>query len=505
MDNSGGPFQDLRNEFGIPVRLFANPEVPVETAAREELQQFLQLQATVEEIQAFDPDFFGDEAAGIEQVAITPDFHKGAGIPIGTVTKTKGFVAPHAMGKDINCGMRLMLTDWSGSDIREHQTEIERKIRHVYFEGGRALSIDRIQKEALLKQGLTGLLETASRRGDAGIWRYFRPEEQAADLHRVMQQGSLPTDEIFEGLHNYINHSHVSYDSQLGSIGGGNHFVEVQRVDKILDGAIAYAWGLRPGQVVVMVHTGSVSVGHPASGYIQSVLRSIYPAGLRLPANRILPLPVQGKYATQWRKFKAALHNAGNFAFANRLFLGLMLRKVFEEVLGDREMRLLYDAGHNFLWEQSAAEGGGFVHRKGATPARGPGSMSGTPFEWTGEPVLIPGSMGASSFILAGRGLSESLASASHGAGRALSRGRSMQQDQAAFDDLIRRFSIVTPIDPKAPQFRGRRDILQKWQDEIKQEAPWAFKAIQPIIQSQVAAGMVAAVAETTPILTVKG
>lgn len=505
MDRIDDHSLDLKNRFGIPVKLFANPDVKIERVAVDELNGFLELQETVDRLQEVDRDFFADADPGITQVAVTPDFHKGAGIPIGTVTRTKGFIAPQAIGKDINCGMRLMVTDWSETEINEVLPKLEQRIRHVFFEGGRQISIDRVQKEALLKNGLEGLLETSGRRGEEGLWRYYHQDEQERDLERVMDRGSLPTKGIFSGLDNYVNHEHVAFDSQLGSIGGGNHFVEVQRVKEILDAPTAYEWGLKRGAIVVMIHTGSVSVGYPASGYINEILREIYPSQLRYPENRIFPLPVGGKYDLQWQQFQMALHNAANFAFANRLFLSLMLRRVFEEMLGDREMKLLYDSGHNLLWEEEIGGEQYFLHRKGACSARGPEAMQGTPFYWTGEPALIPGSMGASSFILAGRGHAGSMASASHGAGRAMSRGRSMQQDQKVFQDFMDRFRIVTPIDPMNHQLRGRGDILKKWEDAIKQEAPWAFKAVQPIIRTQVDAEMVRTVVETEPILTVKG
>ncbi|MEM7040768.1 MAG: RtcB family protein, partial [Bacteroidota bacterium] len=256
---------------------------------------------------------------------------------------------------------------------------------------------------------------------------------------------------------------------------------------------------------VVMIHTGSVSVGYPASGYMQDILREIYPKSLKYPENGIFPLPVSEKYAAQWANFRMALRNAANFAFCNRMFLGLMMRMVFEEVLGDREFRLLYDSGHNLVWDQEIDGETQFLHRKGACPARGAEQMQGTPFYWTGEPALIPGSMGASSFIMAGKGHAGSMGSASHGAGRSMSRGKSMRVEDAEFEAFIKRFSIVTPIDPESPAVVGRSMVLKKWRDEIKQEAPWAFKDIGPVIDTQVAAGMVGRVVETEPIFTVKG
>lgn len=271
---------------------------------------------------------------------------------------------------------------------------------------------------------------------------------------------------------------------------------------EIHDAARAYAWGLRLGAVVIMVHTGSVSVGYPASAYMRDILRNIYPPGLPHPQNGIYPLPYSEKYAAEWDKFQVALANAANFAFANRLFLGLMLRRVFEETLGDREVRLLYDSGHNLVWKEAD---GRFLHRKGACPARGAAAMQVAPFHWTGEPALIPDSMGSHSFIMAGTGKAESLLSASHRAGRGQSRGRSMRTSDDDFQRFIREFHVVTPIDPEAPQIRQRRDILAKWEAEIKQEAPWAFKDIGPVIRTQVEVGMLGKVAETRPLFTVKG
>ncbi|MEM7041005.1 MAG: RtcB family protein, partial [Bacteroidota bacterium] len=256
------------NKDNIPVNIFANEQVRIERQAVDELNGFLQLQETIHRIQEADPDFFADSNPGITQVGVTPDFHKGSGIPIGTVTRTRGFLTPQAIGKDVNCGMRLMVTDWPEAEVRRLQPELEKRIRHVYFEGGRGIFMDRIQKEAMLREGLYGLLETAARRGDRGIWKYYRPEEQLRDLDHVIDSGSMPTEGIFRGLHNYIDHKHVSADAQIGSIGGGNHFVEVQRVKEVLDASTAYAWGLKKGAIVVMIHTGSVSVGYPASGYM---------------------------------------------------------------------------------------------------------------------------------------------------------------------------------------------------------------------------------------------
>jgi tRNA-splicing ligase RtcB (3'-phosphate/5'-hydroxy nucleic acid ligase) len=492
----------LPNSHEIPVTVFANADVRVEKAAIEELNGVLELQETVERIAAVDPDFFEVPDPGIVEIAVTPDFHKGAGIPIGTVLKTRGFMTPQAIGRDVNCGMRLMLTDWSVEEVRRNLPALEQRIRHVFFEGGREIPLHPLQKQALLREGLPGLVETADKLGEQGIWRHFRKAEQWQALDHVSENGQMMAQGISEGLANYTAHTEPRYDAQIGSIGGGNHFVEVQQVKQILDASAAYQWGLKPGAVVVMIHTGSVSIGYPASGYAEMLLREIYPKTLTLPRNGILPLPTSEKYRPAFEAVQMALANAANFAYANRLFLSMMLRRVFEEALGDREFKLLWDSGHNLVWN---AADGSFIHRKGATPARGMEAMAGTPFAYTGEPVLIPGSMGASSFVLRGLGAVDSMMSASHGAGRAMSRGQAMKASELEFVKFMDRFKIITPIDSKSPQMRGRQDILQKWEEHLKQEAPWAFKEIAPVIDTQTEAGLVAAVAELEPIFTVKG
>jgi tRNA-splicing ligase RtcB (3'-phosphate/5'-hydroxy nucleic acid ligase) len=490
----------LPNAYGIPVRIFANEAVRVEQTAVDELRSMLDLQATVEQLHAADPDFFGGLQPRVEAVAITPDFHKGAGIPIGTVLQTSGFIAPQAIGRDVNCGMRLLRTDWTVEEVQRHLPALEKRIRHIFFQGGRAIPLHPLQKQALLRDGLPGLVEQSHLLGEQGIWRYFRRDEQWRALDHVSECGHMHSDGIAQGLADYAGQTDTRYDAQIGSIGGGNHFVEVQEVRRILDAETAYAWGLQPGQVVV-IHTGSVSVGYPAALYAETLTRALYPRHIPLPANGILPLPLHGKYAAAAAEVQRAIANAANFAYANRLFLGLMLRQVFEEVLGDRSLELLWDSGHNLIWQDGAT----YVHRKGATPARGLAAMAGTPFAYTGEPVLIPGSMGGSSYVLRGQGDPRSLSSASHGAGRAQSRGQAMRASDADFKRFMAEFKIITPIDPRDPSLRGRRDILQKWEDHIKQEAPWAFKEIAPVIDTQTEAGLVGAVAELKPLFTVKG
>ncbi len=187
------------------------------------------------------------------------------------------------------------------------------------------------------------------------------------------------------------------------------------------------------------------------------------------------------------------------------MFLAIMALDGLRRVCGDSDFPLLYDAPHNFLWKETMDDEEIVIHRKGACPARGLEAMAGTPFEFYGEPVLVPGSMGASSFILAGQGCPESLFSASHGAGRSLSRGDALKGHEEEFRRFLERFRVVTPVDLRRQDIKLRRDIVDKKLDEIRQEAPYAYKGIGPVIDTLRGAGLARPVAELTPLLTIKG
>jgi tRNA-splicing ligase RtcB (3'-phosphate/5'-hydroxy nucleic acid ligase) len=491
----------IENPYGIPVNLFAGEDVPVENKAVSELLELLELSQTVERFAEADPEAF-DITPSLERVAITPDFHKAQGIPVGTVLQTRGFVVPQAIGSDVNCGMRLHLTSLNAQAVSDKLDDLETVFRSLFFEAGRNIPMTRNQREALFLNGLEGLLEATPRSLETGLWKLFQRAKIAADLERIESRGSHRASQVF-GLEDFLGRKdEFSRDSQIGSIGGGNHFVEIQRVEKILDRGIAHAWGIKPGMVTVMVHSGSVGIGHLSGSVYREVVRQIYPQSLKHPKNGIFVLPTGHKHRQMQNLFWDALANAANFAFANRLFLGLMAVQGLQSVLGEFEFPLLYDAPHNLVWPQHDSR---FVHRKGATTARGLEAMQHTPFAFTGEPVLVPGSMGSSSFILAGQGLPEALSSASHGAGRALARGAATRGFETEFKRFLEEFRVVTPLDLRRQDVKMRRDILDKKLEELKQEAPHAYKGIGPVVQTLEAAGMAQPVAELKPIMTIKG
>ncbi len=471
--------------------------------AAEELYQMTALEETLERLAAV-PGFFREGGQRIEKIILTPDFHKGAGIPIGTVMMTKGFAVPQAMGNDINCGMRFYTTDLPEERIREKLSELTKKIRRIFFDGGRQIPMTGRQRQALFLHGLEGLLETNRDSGKRGLWHYYQPEVQEKWLSRTVFRGSLKAEDT-EGLEDFIgSYEQLTYDDQIGTIGGGNHFLEVQRVAEIYDGQTANAWKIRKGAVAVMLHAGSLMIGHHGGLLNRRICQEIYPAGVPHPENKIYLIPEEGKATEAWKRFWSASGNSANFGFANRLFLGFMIQDALTDVLGDFDMELLYDAPHNYIWKKQIGGEEYYVHRKGACCAGGCEEMEGTEFACYGEPVMIPGSMGSSSYLLRGLGNPESLWSASHGAGRKKSRGDAIRGNDEEFRRFMKKFHIITPIDPSRSDLKGRTDILKKWEEAIRAEAPYAYKDIDQVIAVHAQHNMAAPVARLEPVFTVK-
>lgn len=482
--------QRLTIDHPVANTIFANEEVLVEDVAIEELLSLLKLQETAEEMFRVCPELFS-EPPGIERISLSPDFHKGSGIPIGTSLLTKGMVIPGAVGNDVNCGVRLYKTSLKKDSFLAAIDKLEAPLRHIFFEGGRNIPLTLPQRQNIIFSGLQNLEKVS----DQGLWKYFDPAQHKADLDHCRHGGGFDTEGQSFGLQDYLSDDRIMRDSSIGSIGGGNHFVEIQFIDKIHKASAAHAFGLSKDQVVVMVHSGSLNVGHLCGSFYRTECKHIYPKALKYPSNGIFPLPDK---APEYKTFWTALHNAANFAFANRCFLGLMIKRVLTEQFGPIEMPLLYDSPHNLAW---ATDEQRFLHRKGACPAEGIGSG---PFQWHGEPVMVPGSMGSPSFILEGQGRADALFSASHGAGRKLSRGHALKHDDQEFKSFLATSHVITAVDPARADLRGRRDIQQKYYDDLKKEAPFAYKDVYPVVNTLKNSEVACPVAEMQPLLTLK-
>jgi tRNA-splicing ligase RtcB len=481
----------LPNRWNIPVDICAGADVPIEPSAVDEILTVLQTADTLERL----TETTGHDAA-ITQVVLTPDLHKGAGIPIGTVLRTSGALLPQAVGNDINCGMRLETTSLTADDVRPRLDAIERRLRHIFFEGGRQIALTADQREGLLRDGLPGLLGAGPTPSD-GVWAAHEPGDAPnGRIHR----SAYPTTTA-EPFRDWITSAGgTSYDSIIGSVGGGNHFAELQYVADVHDRQAAYAWGLRPGQVVLMVHSGSLSLGHQANASGMDQARAAWPGG-PTPDNKIIPMLLDERSEAARRRYLDAFGNAANFAVGNRFFLALMMRAGLAAECGDLTADLVYDAPHNLLWQ----EDDGVVHRKGATPAGGYEETEGGPYTMWGEPVIVPGSMGSASYVLRGHGNPRSLASACHGAGRRVPRGTASRADDAELDAFLEEFRVVTPLDHRDRGVTRRADVMAAWRRDLKQEAPWVYKDIGPVVSSLRNAGVADPVVELRPLLTVKG
>jgi tRNA-splicing ligase RtcB len=467
------PWTTLPNPYDIPVEICAGPGVPIEAAAVDELLTVLSTQRSLE---ALSPD------ARIERVVCTPDFHKGAGIPIGTVLQTRGALVPQAVGNDINCGMRVEATSLTVEQVRPRLDALERRLRHLFFEGGRHIGLTPVQREGLLRDGLPGL--HADGPLDTPVRHTVRDDDRLHASGFAAESAEEFRDWVLSG-------GGTSYDSIIGGVGGGNHFAELQYVAAVHDGPAAYAWGLTPGRVVTMVHSGSLSLGHQAGATGRDLARKAWPAGVPMPANGIVPMLLK---EPSLHRYLTSFANAANFAIGNRYFLSLMMRAGLTDAVGELDARLVYDAPHNLLWP----DGDTVLHRKGATPA-------GLSADGWGEPVIVPGSMGAPSYLLRGLGSERALGSACHGAGRSVPRGAAARGSDEELDAFLREFRVVTPLNHRDPAVASRRDIITAWRRDLKQEAPWAYKEVRPVVDSLRAAGVAEPVAELRPLLTVKG
>ena len=493
----------VESPFDVDVRLFANEDVPLERESFEQLFELLDLVRALGDIREAEssariPPFFGDADPRIDRVVLTPDFHKGSLVPVGTVLRARHFCIPQAIGNDVCCGMRLIATDLPVELLEPHWPRIQRRLRAIFFEGERDIPMSPRQREAMLRDGLPGLVETSRDNQGHGLWSRFDHERARDDLDRAHSSGRFATRRLF-GFEGFIRSSGAidGRDPQIGCVGGGNHFVELQRIDALFDGHAAREWGLSKGCLAIMVHSGSVGLGHAIGGHFMGRAREIFPTRAKAPRVGFHPLPTHGPRAEEGLFYLDGMGNAANFAFANRLFLGLMAIRAIEEATGHHiDGRLVYDAPHNLVFR----DGDTMLHRKGATPAHGPRET-----EWLGQPVIIPGSMGAASYLLRGEGSESALCSACHGAGRAMSRGRASHVSREVFDHAMARLRVVGPIDPRAPHIARRPDIVEKHRKRVMEEAPYAYKAITPVIDSMQGTGVATKVARLWPLCTVKG
>ena len=475
----------ILNEFGLDITLFANEEVPVDRASLLEARQLGEIAETVRLLNR--QRFFGDLEAVLRRCILTPDFHKGAGIPIGTVLDAHGFVLPRCVGGDIGCGMRLIATDISLEDFQSIGKKLDDRLRHMFFAGGRDIPMTESGREGILREGIAGLKAPDGR---PGIWKHISDERMEKEASFNHQGGSWKTKDSWN-FQEYIKGSGgLSHDSAIASIGKGNHFVERQYVEDIIDKQTAWRWGLKRDCVTLMIHTGSVGLGSQVGGHFMDLAKKIFPANVKAPEHGYYMLPTHDEGGIG-DDYLSAMNLCANFAVVNRFMLGELAILALEESLGRKVSRqLVYDAPHNLIW----SDGQDHIHRKGACPAGL--NMMDANFP-DGHPVILPGSMGDYSFVLKGHGNIASICSAPHGAGRLKNRGESRKGQKSELECI----RVVTPLDFAT---MVRQDIKEEYMSTLMEEAPSQYKPVMPAIETVSNANIASAVVKLKPLLTVK-
>jgi len=422
---------------------------------------------------------------GIERSSfVMPDAHQGYGFPIGGVAAfdpDEGIISPGGVGYDINCGVRVLRTGFTGAEVEARRKELLAEIFREVPAGVGKGGVTRLSRDVLKDILLRGA-EWAVENG------YGRKE----DLERT-EEGGRMKDAAVEDISDRALERGLP---QLGTLGAGNHFLEIQKVHEIYDGPVARAFGLEaPGQVLVMVHCGSRGLGHQvATDFIETMENAFGVAGL--PDRELVNAPFK---SAQGQRYYRAMCAAVNYAFANRQMIAHWVRDVFARVLGSAAgMDQIYDVCHNVAKvEEHEVRGRSkrlVVHRKGATRSFGPGRPEvPAAYRAVGQPVIIPGSMGTASFLLAGTKEAEALSfgSTAHGAGRVMSRHEALRRfrGEQIRDDLSRR-----GIELKSTSWKG-----------VAEEASEAYKDVDEVVRVSNEAGLGRLVAKVVPIGVMKG
>jgi tRNA-splicing ligase RtcB len=418
----------------------------------------------------------GATLPGIVRAALAmPDIHQGYGLPVGGVVATdmrSGVVSPGAIGFDINCGVRLVRTGLEAAAIGPRlQVLVDALYAAVPTGVGGRGSVN-------LESGELGrVLEDGAR------WAVGRGHGAREDLEAIESAGAIPGADPDKVSSQAIQRGM----RQLGSLGSGNHFLEVQVVDEVYDEAVAARLGLAAGGVTLMIHTGSRGIGHQVcTDYLKTTGAALGRHGISVPDRQLACAPIDSPEA---RAYLGAMRAAANFAFANRQVLAEAARRVFERVLGvapaELAMRVVYDVAHNIAKEEEHEVDGArrrlLVHRKGATRA------------FPGQPVIVPGDMGRYSFVLVGTetAMRETFGSTCHGAGRVMSRTAAVKAARGRhIVDELKQQGVVA----RAAGFQS-----------LAEEMPEAYKDVRHVVDVVHRFGISTRVARLKPLGVIKG
>lgn len=449
--------RSYRADMRVPARIYASEKMLEEIFRDRSLEQLINV-ATL---------------PGIQKYAIVmPDAHEGYGFPIGGVAAMEypdGIISPGGIGYDINCGVRLLKSDLFFKDVEPRLDELAKEMFRAIPSGvgrGGMLKLANRDFNDVLKNGVKWLIKNGY--------------GEEADPHYLESEGSLSDADppmVSE-------HAKSRGRDQLGTMGAGNHFVEVEKIEEIFDENTAKSFGLTQDQVVVSIHTGSRGLGHQvATDYIRTMLKVMPKYGITLPDRELACVPFSSPEGTAYFKAMAA---AANFAWSNRQMITHEVRSVFKKVFGDGgKLSIVYDVAHNIGKVEEHKINGVkkkvIVHRKGATRA------------FPGQPVLIPGSMGTASYVLVGleSAMSETFGSTCHGAGRRMSRHAAKKEIQGR--------ALKEELEKKGIH------IATGSISGLAEEAPSAYKDVNQVIEVVHQAGIAKKVARLKPLAVIKG
>jgi tRNA-splicing ligase RtcB len=424
-------------------------------------------------------------------MSYTPDVHVGVGTCIGTtaVWKTSDcYVSPSIVGSDIGCGMRVQLTNLHKDELKE--VKLRRKLvkaieKYMPVEEHARGYFSDIRLENIVKKGLHGLPKKY-------IPDAYTPRK-ATSLTHVESSRFDFDEEVLDKFPEVIWHR---AHRQLGTLGGGNHFVEIQAIEIAEENReIAEAWGLFDGQVVIMIHSGSRAWGGAVSQYCSTdIAKMMRHEGIGTADPKLLYAPLSHPLG---QTYVNLMYSALNYAVVNRHLIAYAVREAGKDVFGSKfELRTLYDLMHNYAWEEEQDEQSYFVHRKGATRALPAGHPDNPePYLSTGHPALIPGSMGTASYIMVGspEGKANHY-SICHGAGRIRSRNATKQL--ISVEEVVAAMRVGTDDEIV---------VNQRSMESLVDESPQAYKDVDQIIESVVGAGLAQVVAKCKPLAAVKG
>lgn len=426
-----------------------------------------------------------------------PDAHWGYGFPIGGVAAFDadkgGVVSAGGVGFDISCGVRTLLTGMPADEFNARKNRVADILFEIIPAGVGSTGKIRLtdpETDNMLSQG-------------AG-WAVKRGYGNADDLRRIENIGVMAGADCGQ----ISKEARRRQRDEMGTLGSGNHYLEVQEIAEIYDEKIAEIFGLRKGEIVVSIHCGSRGLGHQiATEFSRSMLKAAGRHGIILPDRELACAPVKSQ---EGQAYLGAMRAAVNCALANRQILAHLAREGFARAFGNMDMPLLYDVSHNIchVEEHATSSCNGpsghlkisghkqtlYVHRKGATRALGPGNPAlPEEFRETGQPVLIGGTMGTSSYILAGTSESALLSfnSACHGAGRRMSRSQAAKQWQGS--DVVKRLALRNII-IRSCSPRG-----------VAEEAPGAYKDVSEVVETTVSSNLAKKIAKVTPLICIKG